>query len=448
MNLPETATLAPSVQTSKRKGFRLFKRDDAGRELASSQVGYKERPYYFRFTFRGKSYSRCLETNDAAGAQSHARRKALEIKESVIKGDYDRLDQTKLRARTSATIDDIAEAYKTCPVDAEAEARKQNILALRQLLRVAYDLEDRLLPRGWMGQKITGLFGALTIADLNGAVARRWFEQASKKSMAATDQGEKASIKRSANSRFVQAKSLFAPKALAVYRDLGVHHPGMDEFVSTGETFKFSKLPTTSFNPPADTIIKATLEAWDKLEERNLFLAIGFELAFGLRIGELGYAKWKWLSSREGYPVLDGQTDVKNGTGFIQVRALDPWFTTLQDRIQARGWNTGAEDFILTGTMTDRTDGIFRTVSAWIRNLGWQTNKTNHELRKYAGSQVAMKYGIYEAQCWLRHSTVKVTESHYSGYVKRFKPADLDTIPARWATIKPTVQLRLLDYAT
>jgi integrase len=63
----------------------------------------------------------------------------------------------------------------------------------------------------------------------------------------------------------------------------------------------------------------------------------------------------------------------------------------------------------------------------------WETMKTNHALRAYAGSQVAMKYGIYDAQCWLRHSTVKVTEQHYSHFIKRFRPADLDTIPARWA---------------
>ena len=29
---------------------------------------------------------------------------------------------------------------------------------------------------------------------------------------------------------------------------------------------------------------------------------------------------------------------------------------------------------------------------------------------------------------------MKVTEQHYTGYVERFKPADPETIPARWAT--------------
>jgi hypothetical protein len=56
-----------------------------------------------------------------------------------------------------------------------------------------------------------------------------------------------------------------------------------------------------------------------------------------------------------------------------------------------------------------------------------------------------MKYGIYDAQAWLRHSTVKVTEDSYSQYVKDFKPANLDDIPARWATLeRPEPQLRVL----
>lgn len=434
---PELPGQTPSVQTSKPSAFRLFKREPGGRDLDPSAPGYKERPYYFRFSFRGKSYVRCLETADASMAQGRARRKFAEIKEAAIQGHYDRLDRTKLRAVSPATVDDLVEAYKTCPVDAEERARTQNLLALRQLLRVTYDLQ----PEAEL---------ALPISQVSAAVSRRWFELASKKSMAATNQADKTSYKRSANSRFVQAKSVFAPKALATYRELDIYHPNMEGFVSSGETFKFSKLPATSFNPPPDTVIAETLAAWEKLEDRNTFLAVGFELAFGLRIGELGQAKFNWLTSREGYPVLDsvigGSVDVKNNTAIIQVRALDPWFTILDARIRTKGWNTGPEHYILNGTLTDRTDNTFRAVSAWLRNLKWNTKKTNHELRKYAGSQVAMKYGIYEAQCWLRHSTVKVTESHYSGYVKRFKPANLDTIPARWATLNSTVQLRLLNF--
>lgn len=100
---------------------------------------------------------------------------------------------------------------------------------------------------------------------------------------------------------------------------------------------------------------------------------------------------------------------------------------------------------IITGTETYRTDDLFRAVSAWLRGLGWETMKTNHALRAYAGSQVAMKYGIYEAQIFLRHSTVKVTEQNYSHFVSKFKPANLDQIPARWAKVTSQIPDVTLD---
>lgn len=429
--------VAPAVQMSellvKGKTYRLYKRDPAtGREVGKTFAGWAELPFNFRFTFRGKSYGRCLETADSDAAQKNARAKARAILAGVISGEQSRLDLTKSRQAVGGTVQDLLTAYETAPLDAEADTRTQNAHALRQLLSIAL---ETLQP------------ATCHLQLVNGSVARAWFTAASQKALEAADQSDKISIKRSANSRFVQAKSIFVPKALALYRELGLYQAGFEEFVKAGETFKFSKLPVSGFNPPAESVINATLEAWEKIGaagdvppgERNLFLAIGHELAFGLRTGELSQAAWSWWTSREGYPVLDNGSQavtVKNNTGMIQVRALDPWFTIMSNRIKARGWNT-APGSVLVGNHTARTDATFRAVSAFLRGHGWTTGKTNHELRKFAGSQVAMRYGIYEAQCWLRHSTVNVTEQHYTGYVKRFKPADVATLAARWATLTP-----------
>jgi integrase len=256
--------------------------------------------------------------------------------------------------------------------------------------------------------------------------------------------------KRTANSRANQACGLFVPKALASYRDLGLYDPAMETFTRDYLTHKFSRLPACNYNPPAETIIQETLTAWEQLEDRDLFLAIGHELAFGLRAGELAQAKWDWHQTRQGYPVLDGEAHVKNGTGRVQVRALDPFYTILTTRAKSRGWipslgSTGdspvslgdspkPSSYIISGTLTARSDAIFRAVSDFLRQHGWQTQKTNHALRAYAGSQIAMKYGIYEASTWLRHSTVKVTESHYTHFINKFRPQNPDALPVRWAT--------------
>jgi integrase len=151
--------------------------------------------------------------------------------------------------------------------------------------------------------------------------------------------------------------------------------------------------------------------------------------------------------------VLDGEAHVKNGTGRVQVRALDPFFTILQARVQTRGYRADLfnpqsairnPQYILSGPITARADGTPRAVSAWLRSLGWKTQKTNHALRAYAGSQIAMKYGIYEASTWLRHSTVKVSETHYSHFIQKFRPQNPDDLPVRWAVApSATPQLTL-----
>lgn len=413
------------VQTSERKKtYRLFKRDPGtGREIPDTTAGWRELPYYFRFTFRGKSYVRCLETNDSDEAQKYARGKADEIRDGVLNEDHAQLDRTKARQGASSTIGDVVKTYRACGVDANTDTRQQNIHALNLILRKVYETEA---------------CDTLSLTKLNSATARTWFEIASRESAAVAagkdpdSQRRAASIKRSANSRFGHARSMFNPVALAAYEAAGLAIPDcVEEFIA--RTSKFRRLPRVDYNPPSDAIIQATLQAWEQLDDRNLFLAIGHELAFGLRKGELAQAKWSWWTVRQGYPVLDGSAHVKNNTGFLQVRALDPWFSIMRDRIQTKGWRSQPDEYIITGNVSNREDSIFRAVGMFLREHKWETQKTNHAMRGYAGSQIAMVYGIYEAQTWLRHSTVKVTENHYSQYVKRFKPADVNTLPARWA---------------
>lgn len=400
--------------------FRLFKRDDTGKEMPATASGYKERFYYFRFNHRGKAYPRCLETNDATIAQQRAKAKYAEIVSAVSAGDYKRLDATKLRQDESPALETIFTHYRTAPTEANAKTRELNIHALKQLAGSSVTLVRALTP----------------------ALARAHFEKCTTAILTEPDQQITASKKRSANSRWAQAKSVFTDRCLAHYQDKEIlirkAADDLAAFVRAGDLARFARIPKQNYNPPREEVIQKTLDDWTKIEDRNLFLAIGHELAFGLRIGELAQAKWNWHTTRADYPVLDGRGKVKAGTGLIQVRALDPWFSLMQTTAIMNHWwgQPGeADELIIQGNDTYRTDGLFRAVSDFLRTRGWETMKTNHALRAWAGSQVAMKYGIYEAQMWLRHSTVKVTEQNYSHFVQKFKPADLATIATRWGTL-------------
>ena len=410
--------------------FRLFKRADDGREMPPAAAGYKERFYYFRFTYRGKAYPRCLETNDAAEAQRRAKAKYTEIIAAVSAGSYARLDATKLRTGSNTTLEQIYTAYRSGPAEANATTRELNINALKQIAGTA-----------------------TAVRELTPTVARQWFEAVQLAVLNCVDQEAAASLKRSANSRWTQAKSIFIPRCLAHYQDQDLLPAGksglagIEAFVNAGDNARFNRIPKQNYNPPSETIIQKTLEAWEALGHggtdtvsRDMFLAIGHELAFGLRKGEMEQARWNWHTVRAGYPVLDGRANVKNGSGLVQVRALDPFYSTMKRIATAKEWwpkNDGQSgtDLVIEGTDYYRTDEVYRKIGDWLRALGWATMKTNHALRAYVGSQVAMKYGIYEAQMFLRHSTVKVTEQNYSHFITKFKPADLATLPAKWAVV-------------
>ncbi len=101
-------------------------------------------------------------------------------------------------------------------------------------------------------------------------------------------------------------------------------------------------------------------------------------------------------------------------------------------RIAREGWRGAAEDYVLAGSETERTDDVFHRNSQWLREIGWRTQKTNHALRAYAGSLVAMRENIWRASAWLRHAGVKTTQQAYSHFINSrvFGPQD---VRVRWA---------------
>lgn len=394
-----SGSLPPSEPRVTRNGLTIFKRGDK-----------PNAKYATRIKFRGKVHELTL-----AETVNESFTMAVRSRREIHAGRWDALkSSTALRRKAVVTREALEKAYNSSAVEASESTRTQNWHALEQLL------------------------GDREASAINAALATEWFQNAATKAQAETDQQRQATIKRSANSRYRQAASVFAPRALASYKLANIDTADFEKFLASGELHSFTKLPKQEYNPPSEKIIQDTLTAWEQIEDRNLFLALGHELAFGLRAGETIQVKWSWWTEREGYPVLDGAADVKNGTGIIRVRALDPWFSTLRTKVETKGWKGNPDDYIITGNPTQRTDLVYRSASAWLRARGWKTQKTNHALRAYAGSQVAMRYDIYAAQTWLRHSSVTVTEQHYSHFIKQFKPADVTTLPARWSTIERT----------
>lgn len=398
------------------KTFTLHKRGADGKQIPVAQLPqHRERPWHFRFEFRGVSYSRCLETTDAAIAQQRARLKYAEIKNAIIAGEYDRLDATKTRHVQHATLGELLAAYRASPVKANPKTREANIRALLNMV-------GRCCGSATTDQLFQTPFPKL----INGDTAEAWFKLQDIEPQ-------------TANSLWRQAASLCAPRALFIYKKLKMWHQCLEDFAETGVVCQ-RPVSKVAPRPPADDIIAATLRAWENLEHRNLFLAIGHELAFGLRAGEVAQARDDWWTVKYGAPMLCATGQFKhNHEGYFELPALDPFYTIMRTKALARGWinSVGNSTFIIDGSPTYRTDGLQREVSLFLRNLGWTTNKTNHALRAYAGGLVCLKYGVYKAKEFLRHSSVKVTEQHYM-YLMKHPLVDSirEACPAKWATLE------------
>lgn len=165
-----------------------------------------------------------------------------------------------------------------------------------------------------------------------------------------------------------------------------------------------------------------------------MFITVGLELAFGLRAGEVTQIRRGMIVSERGRPLLDSRkVNVKSGLGTIVVPPLDPFWSCFVARIKREGWTWQPDDLLVPGTPTE-IDDLFRSIGAWMRGHKWETIKKSHALRAYCGSLIAMKFGIYRASHWLRHSTVKVTEGHYTHFLNHriFRPEE---ILVRWGRV-------------
>ncbi len=246
-------------------------------------------------------------------------------------------------------------------------------------------------------------------------------------------QDDAARIRRSAASILNQAKAVFSLLTTESARRAGVVLPELTEFlrhivIARKRLLKGSG--KVDFRPPDDTVIAATLAAWRALDvtnadQRNAYVMIWLALSCGLRISEIGQARWEWVTQRDGVPLLQGSAFVKNRTGELRVRPIDPF------------WNEGLARFLTlnpqpsTPFLTTQTpEPAARTVSDLMRSAGWRTQKAAHALRALSGSWVAAQWGIFTAQGWLRHASVTTTERSYTVLLRdqTFKP-----MPVTWA---------------
>jgi integrase len=149
-----------------------------------------------------------------------------------------------------------------------------------------------------------------------------------------------------------------------------------------------------------------------------LYKAIWLALGFGLRKSEISLAKNSWFQELNGVLYCAGDELAKNNR-FPRVRAQLGAWQKLSPYIQGQD----PDAFVIQGTDQERTDHLFRRCSTWMQGLGWQSQKMIHELRSYAGCQIAMgnsgdTLDLRAAQEFLRHASLTTTENFYMRYLR------------------------------
>lgn len=256
---------------------------------------------------------------------------------------------------------------------------------------------------------------------INSETAHRWFRLARERALT-LPQDEAARCMRTANSVFAQAKAMFGVKNLEDLRCDGIALPPcVTEFAGKAK----EKTVAAAYMLPDADLIRRTLHDWLQLP-RNEFVAVGLELSCGLRKSAIANLTWdKLAAATTGH----ARTATKDRSGLLAVRPIDPFWRVLMRRVRAQGWDACPTDYVLHGSYTERGDTTFRRISAWMRGLGWQTQKTNHAFRAYAGALVIVMDGqvnIYRGSRWLHHKSVGVTERHYAHFID-----DLERNPLR-----------------
>jgi len=359
----------------------------------SKRVPERYEPWYLVSIIKGRRFHHSLETADAKLAEDRARVKYIL---PAMAGDWERVEAGKLK-KPFATVGEVLAHWVSSKLECGEAHKRAAANQLRNVLRQAGVANP----------------DAASTEILTSETAARYLDTVQSEAEA-MDQQAAARRRRTALSTWNQARCVLRPAALLNYKRQGLHLPDVSEFeagvVDRLETLR--RLGKHELKVPDFEVMGRLLAGWPALGW-NEFAAVGLALAFGLRAGEWGEARWEWFTVRNGRWVIEATAEVKNQSGRIEVRAINPYWATFLERARREGhWQPAG--YVLAGSANERLAEVEERVGAWMRGNGWTGQKTNHAFRAFAGALVVLKWGSDQAREWLRHSSVTTTERHYT----------------------------------
>jgi integrase len=364
-------------------------------------------PWYLKLRKDGKREWINLGTH----VQSYAEQKAKDVLRERRNGDQKKArDFFRVRQPQGlVTLRQVVEAFEKYPGGPNARTRYDYVWSLQKMVEMVHGK-----AKEWDSHPVEILKEDF-VYNYRQAVLQEIEEEEA-------DDLEAQRTMRSGNSIIRQARAMFNPGALEYYRlTAKLELPDLSAF-RTSPGFKGAT--KKEWNCPSDALIQQTLQELEQTRDSHpdRYKVCWLALGFGLRKGEIAAARTDWVMTIEGRVNLELRSVVrkdgsespvtKNGQAAPRIPVANgAWERLARLKKQPQG-------HFIEGGKQYRTDDVFRETNAWLRGLGWQTQKGIHELRAYAGCQVINRNGLLAASQWLRHGEIATTQKFYGRYAE------------------------------
>lgn len=362
-------------------------------------------PFSFRIQTGGKRQIVSTHTGDLSLAR--ARAKDLIVK--ILDGDHEQ-DVAEKKAKAAVpTIGEVIDLYLGGDQRVRDRTSKNYVLALLKILEQTRGLEEPEARKQ-------------SIEILTDTLVRDY--QAFRQGRKSVSFVEPLRVNTGINSTVRQARAVFSRWALAEYEKAGMTMPPtLQGFLKASGLKEVSH--RYSDNPiPQAQIDRLNRELPEKKKEDERIWAVHLMIRLmGLRDSEILRAKKSWLVERDGRTFLvinrrEGEEAPKRNDGEVPVpKELLEWF---------RGQS--GEFLIPAKTKTEREILVCRTHSQWVGSIVTGRTKTNHELRKWAGSMVATKTNSWERAAEFLRIDLETAKLHYLAFTTPAEPLSLDDL--------------------
>ena len=371
--------------------------------------GGEQEHYSVKFRIKGKQILRSLGTGD----KKLAKQRAADLKRELEEGHWEVLEKSKLRSDL-ASIGEIVALYKGDP-----KKGRLGIRAVNETIRAA------TVPRN--ANMLLNLLHHATGTDREGCGELRTdvlTEDLIQKfkvnylKPAGEDVEKRESAKRGANAVILQARSLFTPVAMGLYKGLKLPDLG-----------KFRKAPGCKVKkrelvPIDDALIEKINAAAAPLKESDPALYV-VHLCFKY----LGMRNIEICAARKGW--IERNADGSGWMAVVQRPDFDPKGNQRRIPIAAEVMgeldeltpDLEEEDYLVAAPhKTARKFLVDKAHSEFMRPFTLKHPKTSYELRRWAGSVIYSTFGPVEAKNFLGHKSLATTETHYAYLRTKLRP--------------------------